>query len=230
MLSALRRMPGKSCSTPAPSPASWSGCTSPSGPSRAWLRTYPFNQTQTIYSYVSSFPSAETGKAPLILVGMYSASGNVAGLDQLPSNTLVEATGQFVTDGGITKFKLDSWKVTSLTEDGIQGTMEMVGGQVTLSAQEGNFQLADVPTDIPLPFENAFVVGVRLGNIYDWTSIDNRGGPGGSGGGGGGGGEGSIKSISAARPCLSPHRCPPPCHPSSSQPVKKSKASAVCSP
>ncbi|MGD0753252.1 MAG: hypothetical protein ABSA23_17850 [Anaerolineales bacterium] len=160
---------------------------SPSGPTREWLRNYPMNQTETIYSYVSSIPSAEAGKTPLIMVGMYMASGNITGLDKVPSNTLVEATGQFVTDGGITKFKVDSWKVTPLTEDGIEGTLELVNGQVTLSAQEGNFQLADVPADIPLPFENAFVAGVRLGNIYDWTSIDNRGGPGGGGGGGGGG-------------------------------------------
>ncbi len=159
---------------------------SPSGPSRAWQRTYPLDQTQTIYSQVYSYPSAEPGKAPLILVGMYPATGNVAGLDQVPSNALVEATGQFVADGGITKFNLASWKATSLTEDGIVGTLEQVGGQVTLSAQEGNFQLANVPADIPMPFENAFVIGVRLGTAFDWTSIDNRAGNGGGGGGGGG--------------------------------------------
>jgi len=163
---------------------------SPSGLSREWLRTYPMNQTETIYNYVSSLPSTETGKAPLIMVGMVIATGNVAGLDQLPANTLVEATGQFVVDGGVTKFNLDSWKVTTLIEDGIEGTLELVNGQVTLSAQEGNFQLADVPSDISLPFENAFVAGVRLGNTFDWTSIDNRGGQNGHGGGGGGGGEG----------------------------------------
>jgi hypothetical protein len=164
---------------------------SPGSLSREWLRAYPVNQTETIYSHVNSYPSAETGKSPLTLVGTYSATGNVAGLDQLPSNTLVEATGQFVTVGGITKFNLDSWKATALTEDGIEGTLKIVGGQVTLSAQEGNFQLEDVPTEIPLPFENAFVIGVRLGNSYDWTSIDNRGGH--NGGGGGGGGQGFYK-------------------------------------
>ncbi|MGA2503835.1 MAG: hypothetical protein ABSG01_07060 [Anaerolineales bacterium] len=186
---------------------------SPSGPSREWLRTYPLNQTETIYSYVSSIPSAETGKSPLTLVGMYSATGNVAGLDQIPSNTLVEATGQFVTEGGITKFNLDSWKATSLIEDGIQGTLEIVGGQVTLSAQEGNFQLVDVPTDVPLPFENAFVVGVRLGNTYDWTSIDNRGGPGGSGGGGSGGGQGFYKINFSGTPVPLPTAVPTPLPP-----------------
>jgi hypothetical protein len=164
---------------------------SPSGPSQAWQRTYPLGQTQTIYCHVNSYPSADSGKAPLVLVGMVTATGNVAGLDQLPSNTFIEATGQYETDGGITKFNLDSWKVTPLTEDGIEGTLELVNGQITLSAQEGNFQLVDVPADISLPFKNAFVVGVRLGNTYDWSSIDNRGGQG--GGGGGGGGEGFYK-------------------------------------
>lgn len=163
---------------------------SPSGPRQSWKRTYPLNQRQTVYSLVDSYPSAETGKAPLILVGMYTATGKVAGLDQLPSNTFVEATGQFVAEGGITEFNLDTWKVSDLTEEGIEGTLERVGGQVTLSAQEGNFQLAEVPADIPLPFVNAFVVGVRLGTTFDWKSIDNRGG---HGGGGGGGGQGFYK-------------------------------------
>lgn len=179
---------------------------SPSGPSREWLRTYPLNQTETIYNYVRSLPSAEAGKASLIMVGMNTASGNVAGLDQLSSNAFIEATGQFVTEGGITKFNVDSWKVTPLTEDGIEGTLELVNGQVTLSAQEGNFQLADVPSDISLPFKNAFVAGVRLGNIYDWTSIDNRGGPG--GGGGGGGGEGFYKINFSGTPVPLPTAVP----------------------
>ena len=184
----------------------WSS--SPSGPSREWLRTYPLNQTETIYSYVSSLPSSEAGKAPLIMVGLYTASGNVTGLDQLPANSFVEATGQFVEDGGITKFKVDSWKVTPLTEDGIEGTLKLVNGQVTLSAQEGDFQLTDIPSDMSLPFENAFVAGVRLGNIYDWTSIDNRGGPGGGGGGGGGGGLGFYKINSSGTPVPLPTAVP----------------------
>ncbi len=188
----------------------WSS--SPSGPTREWLRTYPVNQTETIYSYVSSLPSAETGKAPLIQVGVYTAIGNVTGLDQLASNKLVEATGQFVEEGGITKFNVDSWKVTALTEDGIEGTLELVNGQVTLSAQEGNFLLADVPADIPLPFENAFVVGVRLGNIYDWTSIDNRGGHNGMGGGGGGG-AGFYKINFSGTPVPLPTAVPTPLPP-----------------
>jgi len=181
---------------------------SPSGPSREWLRAYPLNQTETIYCYVSSYPSAEAGKAPLIMVGVYTATGNVAGLDQFPTNKLVEATGQFVADGGITKFNVDSWKVTPLTEDGIQGTLELVNGQVTLTAQEGNFQLADVPFDISLPFKNAFVIGVRLGKLYDWTSIDNRGGPGGGWGGGGGGGGGFYEINFSGTPVPLPTAVP----------------------
>jgi hypothetical protein len=179
---------------------------SPSGPSQAWQRTYPLGQTQTIYSHVSSYPSAEPGKAPLVLVGMYTATGNIAGLDQLPSNTLVEATGQFVTNDEIKKFKLDSWKVTPLAEDGIEGVLELVNGQVTLSAQEGNFQLVDLPSDIPLPYKNAFVIGVRLGTTFDWSSIDNRGGQG--GGGGGGGGQGFYKINFSGTPVPLPTTVP----------------------
>jgi len=183
---------------------------SPSGPSQAWQRTYPLEQTETVYSYVYSYPSAGPGKAPLVLVGMVTAAGNIAGLDQLPANTFVEATGQFVTDGGITKFNVDSWKVTPLTEDGIEGTLELVNGQVTLSAQEGNFQLVDVPSDIPLPFKNAFVIGVRLGNTFDWSSIDNRGG---KGGGGGGGGQGFYKINFSGTPVPLPTTVPTPLPP-----------------
>jgi len=185
---------------------------SPSGPSQAWQRTYPLGQTQTIYSHVYSYPSAGPGKAPLVLVGMVTATGNIAGLDQLPSNTFVDATGQFVTDGGITKFNVDSWKVTPLTEDGIEGTLELVNGQVILSAQEGNFQLVDVPSDIPLPFKNAFVIGVRLGTTFDWSSIDNRGGHNG-GGGGGGGGQGFYKINFSGTPVPLPTTVPTPLPP-----------------
>ncbi len=178
----------------------------PSGPSQAWQRSYPIQQTETIYRRVSSYPSAVPGKAPLILVGMYTATGNVAGLDQLPSNTFVEATGQFLIDSGIKKFKLDSWKMAALTEDGIEGVLEVVNGQVTLSAQEGNFQLVDVPSDISLPFENAFVIGVRQGNTFDWTSIDNRGGH--NSGGGGGGGQGFYKINMSGTPVPLPTPVP----------------------
>jgi hypothetical protein len=94
--------------------------------------------------------------------------------------------------------------VTPLTEDGIEGTLELVNGQVTLSAQEGNFQLADVPSDISLPFENAFVLGVRLGNTFDWTSIDNRGGHNGGGGGGGGQGFYAINFSGTPEPLPTP--------------------------
>ena len=142
----------------------------------------------------------------MILVGLYTATGNVAGLNQVPANTLVEATGQFVADGGITKFDLASWKVSGLTEEGIEGTLEQVGGRVTLSAQEGSFQLADLPADIPLPFENAFVLGVRLGTTFDWTSIDNRGGNG--RGGGGGGGQGFYKINMSGTPVPLPTPVP----------------------
>jgi hypothetical protein len=178
----------------------------PSGPSQAWQRTYPLQQTETIYAHVYSYPSAEAGNAPLILVGVYPATFNVAGLDQLPSNTFIETTGQFLIDGGIKKFKIDSWKVSALTEDGIEGVLELLNGQVTLSAQEGNFQLVDVPSDIPLPFKNAFVIGVRQGNLFDWSSIDNRGGQ--HGGGGGGGGQGFYKINMSGTPVPLPTPVP----------------------
>jgi len=158
---------------------------SPSGPTRTWQRTYPLDQSVTIFGYASSLPAVEPGKPPLIQIDAYTVTGISTGMGGLPQNTFVEASGRFVVENGIQKFELTSWRVSELTKDGLLGTLQRTDGQVILSAQEGNFLLPDIPADLPLPFENAFVAGVRLGDRFEWTSIDDRGLRGGGGGGGG---------------------------------------------
>ena len=49
-----------------------------------------------------------------------------------------------------------------------------------------------MPAELPLPLENAFVLGVTRGDVFEWKSIDTRM-QGGGGGGGGGGGSGFYK-------------------------------------
>ncbi len=57
---------------------------------------------------------------------------------------------------------------------------------------ETSLTLPDVPADLPMPLENAFVLGVTRGDVFEWKSIDTRM-QGGGGGGGGGGGSGFYK-------------------------------------
>ncbi len=160
---------------------------SPSGPSRIWQRSYPLEQAVTIHGYVQSLPSLQAGQPPLIHIDPYLTGGNVDGLEAIPANSFVEASGRFVVDNGIEKFQVESWKISAAAQDGFIGTLERDGARVTLSAQEGAYLLNDVPPDLPLPLENAFVLGVRAGDVFDWTSIDDRGRFAGGGGGGGGG-------------------------------------------
>jgi hypothetical protein len=178
---------------------------SPSGPTRTWQRTYPLGQAITIYGYASSFAAVDAGQPPLIQIDGYTVSGDTGGMDRLPQNTFVEASGSFSVENGIRKFALTSWKVSESSKDGLLGTLQRTNGQVVLSAQEGNFLLPDVPADLPLPFENAFVTGVRLGDRLEWTSIDDRSL---RGGGGGGGGEGFYKVNLSGTPVPLPSPLP----------------------
>ena len=179
-------------------------------PLQTWQRSYPDNQTVTIYGHVTSLQAVDVSQPRLIQIDNYIATGNADGMDALEQNAYVEATGQFVTKNGIQKFNIETWKTSSLNEDGIMGNIQRNGDQVVLSAQEGQFTLSDIPSDIPLPFENAFVIGTRVGNVFEWKSIDNRGASSGGGGGGGGSGFGFYKLNLSGTPVPFPSPTPQP--------------------
>ncbi len=166
---------------------------------QTWNRPRPENQTITVWGWISSVKSAEGG-APLVIFDGYSATGNLAGLAESTPNTFVEATGQFQNVDGVKTFNIEKWQVYDGYEDGLQGIIQRDGDQVTISTIDGTIlTLPDIPADLPLPLENAFVLGVTHGNVFEWKSIDTRM-QGGGGGGGGGGGSGFYKPNLSGTP------------------------------
>ncbi len=162
---------------------------------RVWSRSYPDNQRITLYAQVTSNSATEAGGQPLITMGQYTAVGNVSGLENVETGTYVEATGQFSIENGIRTFIVESWKVSTLQETGVSGTLRFEGDRTILTADDGSgeYAIVDAPSDLPLNTtagEDYLVVyGMMLNNKLEWTSIQYY--PSGSGGGGGGGGGGS---------------------------------------
>ncbi len=166
------------------------GMHSYSPPVQTWLRPRPADQTLTLFGWLSSIPSLEGG-APLVTLDGFTVTGNTADIPASLENTFVEATGQFREENGVRTFALEAWKVYDGYEDGLLGTISRQDSRVILNTLDGEtLILPDTPSDLPLPLDNAFVIGVRVGESYEWKSIDLRSM---SGGGGGGGGFGFFK-------------------------------------
>jgi LysM repeat protein len=162
-------------------------------PIQAWYRSRPENQAITLWGWVDSFKSAEGG-APLITFDGYQATGNIDGLVDVHPNTFVEAIGQFQNAGGAKTFDIESWQVYEGGIDGLWGTIHREGSDVVITTSENlTLVLPDIPSDLPLPMENALVEGIIRADTFEieWESIDTR--MQGGGGGGGGGGSGFYK-------------------------------------
>jgi len=165
-----------------------------SEPIQAWYRSRPENQTITLWGWVDSFNSAEGG-APLITLDGYQVTGNLDGLANVPPRTFIEAIGKFQDNDGVKTFDIENWQVYEGGKDGLQGTIHRDGDDVVITTSENlTLTLPDIPIDIPLPIENAYVLGVIRADTFEveWESIDTRM-QGGGGGGGGGGGSGFYK-------------------------------------
>jgi len=177
---------------------------------KEWRYAYPANETITIYGYAYSTPALDSAQPAFIQIDGYTATGNTNGMDALQPNTFVEATGQFITENGIERFNIESWKPSEFPQDGLVGTLRRENGQVLFQTEQGEELTIqpDVPANLPLPFENVFVLGVRKGDIYEWTLIDNRMSAG--GGGGGGGGLGFYKLNLSGTPVPFPTATPIP--------------------
>ena len=172
-----------------------SAVSSPITGTTEWMREYPINETINLYGYASSVPALDPSKPALVQIDGFTLTGNTSGMDSLERNTFVEATGQFIDQSGITLFNVVSWQPSPFMQDGIVGTLQSENGQIVFITEQGEKLIIqpDLPPDLSLPFENAFVVGVRKdNNIYEWSLIDDRA-IGGGGGGGGGGGTGFYK-------------------------------------
>jgi hypothetical protein len=159
---------------------------SPFGSVQAWNRHYPKDQTVTIYGYMNSVKSLEGGK-PLVTLDGYAVIDNLSGINETTPNTFIEATGKFHSENNVDRFVLESWKVFDDYAEGLLGTLQREGDQAVLTTIENaRLVLPDVPSDVPLPLEDVYVMGVTRGDTFEWSSFDMRDVQGGGGGGGGG--------------------------------------------
>ncbi len=179
-------------------------------PMHQWNRSYPLEQTLTFYGYVTSLRAADPAQPPFIQLDGFPATGETRGLDQFSDSTYVAATGHFVQQNDALWFSIDSWKMPETQENSFVGLLRSENGQLLLTTQDGQqLSLPDAPADLPLPFENAFVVGTTIGDRLEWKLIDNRmASTGGGGGGGGGGGSGFWKLNLSGTPVPFPTQAP----------------------
>ncbi|MGE5072425.1 MAG: LysM peptidoglycan-binding domain-containing protein, partial [Anaerolineae bacterium] len=182
------------------------------GPVQQWTRKIPLDQTRTFYGTVFTTQGVQAGQPPFVQLDGYPVSGQIAGLDQLPPHTQVQAVGRLVLESGIERLHVDSWMRAPVLEDGLGGKLERDGDQVVfLTEQNDRLILPDPPADLPLPYENAFVLGTREGDTFQWKLIDNRMAlQGGGGGGGGGAGFYKLNLTGTPVPFPSPTAMPGP--------------------
>ena len=158
-----------------------------------WNRVYPDNETVTIYGQPQTYPASAEGGAPFIGIGQYPAIGNVAGIESVDYTLYLEATGQYVTENGIRKFNVDSWKLSTATETYLSGSLRDEGGQIILTAEDGSgeYVIEDLPADVPLntvPGDGFLSIhGFTAEGKFSWDTIQYLPGIAMGGGGGGGG-------------------------------------------
>ena len=161
-----------------------------------WQRTYPDNETVTIYGNPYFYPSVEAGKPPLVTFDQYMVHGQIDGLDKLEDNPLIEATGQFSTIDGIRIFNVDSWTISDARGYGAQGSLVKKDGLVTMRVAGKDHVLPNAPEDVPLntPYVEGQTSYLYVGGFFDkedfiWQTIQyypegalNQGGGGGANG------------------------------------------------
>lgn len=189
-------------------PGMLKGMHSPHGVASVWYRAYPAGQKVAFYGWLNSVPSAEGG-APLVTLDGYIVTGNTADIPAEYSRAFVEAVGQLHELDGVKTFALESWKEHDGYADGLLGAIDRRDGQVIITTIDNEtFTLPDVPADLPLPLADAFVIGVRQGETFEWKSIDLRNAMGGGGGGGGGLGFYKLNLTGAPVPFPTPESAP----------------------
>jgi len=167
-------------------------------PLQNWYRAYPDNQTVTIHGNVSSSQPVDSGKPAIVFIDSTVATGNTAGMEALEFYTFVEATGQFVPDGNVRKFNVESWN-TNVTSSYLNGAVHLDGDQVILTEYglETQYPIIDAPADLPLDIDPSksqiSFDGAVIDGKMDWRSITYYPDVSQMGGGGGGGGIGFYK-------------------------------------
>lgn len=182
-------------------------------PPQQWHREYPDNQTVTISGSISSYAAAIPGGSSLYLLDGIPLSGNTNGLESLNDYAFVQATGQFIVEGDVRKFAVESLN-TGAEQSIISGSLRSAGGEIILTSDSDGTEyiLTDAPADLPLNTEIGVsylgVSGMIVDGVMDWTSIQFFENADSMGGGGGGGGVGFRKLNLSGEPIPFPTPIP----------------------
>ena len=136
----------------------------------------------------ASFPAAEAGKSPLILLDGYPAAGNTQGMENLDqSNSFVQVWGTYQDDHkGGRSLNVDGWQISPFPTQALTGTIQMQGDQAYIQTNGRSLRLPDMPSDLPQDRALLFngVVLEQPEPTMEWSSISTDFGGGGGGGGG----------------------------------------------
>lgn len=144
-------------------------------PARWLYRQYVPGATQSFFGYAHVYESVDGGD-PLILLNQYPATGNIQGLAQAAAGgRLIQAWGQMTGLKPDFQLTLDSWQVSVLPDQAMEGVIEQNGMGFYLVTAEGKFAL---PSAIERDFINTPVTvrGVVLEEaktILEWYIIQS---------------------------------------------------------
>jgi LysM repeat protein len=158
-------------------------------PHQVWKRDYPLHERVILYGWLSAFQSTD-GQHLSVSIDNFPAKGNLAGAEKLDKLTFVKATGQFTLENETKVFDVESLEIYRRDDhgyfgkDAFLGMLQKQGDDVVFVWEHGTFLLPDVPADVPLPLENAFIYGTALGDVFEWEGIEHAEKSEGGGGGG----------------------------------------------
>jgi hypothetical protein len=174
---------------------------------KLWKRDIPLNQPTSLIGTVASFDPVD-GNTPLFVMDNISLTGNLEGLTNLEET--VQLDGQYIMDGDVKKFQVDSWKTVDSAPTSLRGTLEQAEGQSWLVTTDGKrLQMEDLPKDIQIGKKTS-VDGIFSGDKLDWRTISQGEGGGGGGGGGGGSGLARLNLSGTPMPTATPWPAPTP--------------------
>jgi len=161
---------------------------------RHWYYEYPDNQTVTVYGSVVAYPAVDPNLPAMVFMDYVPVIGNTNGMEALNSYSFTQATGQFVSENGIRKLKIETWN-QDVQKTCTTGSAYRAGDQIIVTDEGENtseYALvdppADLPLDIPFPDKQLVSCGVVVDEQFHWTDITLYDDPSQMGGGGGGGG------------------------------------------
>jgi len=176
-----------------------------------WQRSYPTGKPIHMYGYVSVLQPAEPGGPPLASFNNWPVYGKNASAfaSQVSPSEFWHAWGQMQADEqGRLAFHVEGWEISPYEERNLQGSVHRQGEQAWLKTDEGDFELPELPADVP---EGVFTEArgvVATAGVLDWWLVQT-GTPAATGysmmdacmgGGGGGGGSdfggGTFRQVS----------------------------------